>query len=319
MTDSLPIRLALATATCLVLVVVLIGAAAAGVAQVVLSPILDLIGGGSSGSTSVTASATALDDIPANYLAVYEQAAATCPGLPWTVLAGIGRAESDHGQATDQVSPAGALGPMQFLPATFAAYDHPVPPGGANPPSPWNPTDAIYAAARMLCDDGAKGGKDTRAAIFSYNHATSYVDEVLKYAQDYTGATTTTVAGANKAATIAIAFTREQIGKPYVWGATGPNAWDCSGLVQAAYKAAGISIPRVAQDQYDAGPHVPAGAVLEPGDLVFYGSGPNEIDHVGIYLGGRQMIDAPKPGLNVRQEAYRWSGDTYVGATRPER
>jgi membrane-bound lytic murein transglycosylase B len=60
---------------------------------------------------------------------------------------------------------------MQFLPATFAAYDQPVPPGGVTPPSPYDPVDAIYAAARMLCANGARNNADIRAAVFSYNHA----------------------------------------------------------------------------------------------------------------------------------------------------
>ena len=86
-------------------------------------------------------------------LSLYEEAAPTCIGLPWTVLAAIGTVESDNGQSDlpgvhSGANPAGAEGPMQFEPATFAAYDTPVPPGGAKPPSPYDPTDAVFAAAR---------------------------------------------------------------------------------------------------------------------------------------------------------------------------
>ncbi len=114
---------------------------------------------------------------------LYEQAAVTCPGLPWTVLAAIGGIESDHGADT-AVSPAGAEGPMQFLPATFAEYgvdaDHD---GQA---SIDDPADAVYSAARMLCHDGAgRGGAPLRGAIFAYNHAEWYVDAVLQLAAQY--------------------------------------------------------------------------------------------------------------------------------------
>ena len=74
---------------------------------------------------------------------------------------------------------------MQFLPATFAAYEEPIPPGGSNPPSPYNPVNAIYAAARYLCDSGARDGRDTYSAIFAYNHADWYVRKVLDQAQEY--------------------------------------------------------------------------------------------------------------------------------------
>jgi len=125
-------------------------------------------------------------------LTLYEQAAATCPGLPWTVLAAIGTVESGNGTSDlpgvhSGANPAGAQGPMQFEPATFAEYDTPVPPGGASPPSPYDPTDAVYAAARMLCANGARDGADISGAVFAYNHATWYVNEVLSLARSYGG------------------------------------------------------------------------------------------------------------------------------------
>jgi len=121
---------------------------------------------------------------------LYEVAASTCPGLPWSVLAAIGTVESDNGRSplpgvrTGQ-NEAGAEGPMQFEPATFDRYDHPVPPGGATPPSPYDPVDAVYAAARMLCADG--GGVPARLgrAVFDYNHSGAYVAEVLAVARSY--------------------------------------------------------------------------------------------------------------------------------------
>lgn len=93
----------------------------------------------------------------------------------------------------------------------------------------------------------------------------------------------------------AVAFAKAQLGKPYVWGATGPSSFDCSGLTQAAWKSAGVSLPRTTWDQVDAGKTVPADEAL-PGDLVFFYS---DISHVGIYIGGGNIIHAPKPGDNV--------------------
>jgi membrane-bound lytic murein transglycosylase B len=71
---------------------------------------------------------------------------------------------------------------MQFLPATFAEYDFPIPPGGTNPPSPYDPADAIYAAARLLCANGARNNTNIRTAIYAYNHADWYGSEVLAQA-----------------------------------------------------------------------------------------------------------------------------------------
>lgn len=218
---------------------------------------------------------------------------------------------------------------MQFLPATFAEYAEPVPPGGAAPPSPYDPTDAVYAAARLLCANGAAGGADIPGAVFAYNHSTSYVQQVLALAQSYGGLTASTVdASVSTAGAAALQWALAQIGTPYVWGGETPGVgFDCSGLVQAAYAVAGIALPRVAQDQYDSTPGVPPGAPLEPGDLVFFGGGPSSIDHVGLYVGvvdGEDvMVDAPHTGADVRAEGFPASvgapfgGLVFVGATRP--
>ncbi|WJV46715.1 C40 family peptidase [Streptomyces flavofungini] len=96
-----------------------------------------------------------------------------------------------------------------------------------------------------------------------------------------------------------IAFAEKQMGKPYVWGATGPGSYDCSGLTQAAWKTAGISLPRTTWDQVKVGTTVPT-SQAKPGDLVFFY---DDISHVGIYIGDGKMIHAPKPGANVRVES----------------
>ncbi|MFB7652237.1 MULTISPECIES: NlpC/P60 family protein [unclassified Streptomyces] len=100
----------------------------------------------------------------------------------------------------------------------------------------------------------------------------------------------------NSRAAAAVAYAYQKLGSPYVWGATGPDAFDCSGLTQAAYRAAGVSLPRTTYAQIDTGRRV-ARSELLPGDLVFFYSG---ISHVGIYVGKGQMIHAPNPSAPVR-------------------
>jgi hypothetical protein len=134
-------------------------------------------------------SGRAVASIPPTYLELYQQAAVTCPGLPWTVLAAIGTVESDNGQSVapgvrNGANFAGAEGPMQFEPTTFSSVAV-VGPGGADPPSPYDPVDAVYSAARLLCTDG--GGDPTRVsrAIFAYNHSSDYVAQVQSLASSY--------------------------------------------------------------------------------------------------------------------------------------
>jgi cell wall-associated NlpC family hydrolase len=261
-------------------------------------------------------SVVALSDIPPTYLALYMGAAQTCSGLPWGVLAGIGKVESDHGRSTapgvhSGANYAGAEGPMQFEPATFARYatdgDH------DGQLSPYDPGDAIYTAAAMLCANGAASGTQAgiRQALFAYNHSWSYVSEVLSWAARYT------VPTPPRAAAIAIAFAVRQVGKPYQWGATGPNAYDCSGLVFAAYAVAGIGIARTTFGWRQDGPPVPL-ADIEPGDLLFSAGsdGTNASPgHVVMYLGGGQIIQAPQRGEDVQIDPLSLAG--VVVATRP--
>ncbi|MER5340936.1 NlpC/P60 family protein [Streptomyces mirabilis] len=106
----------------------------------------------------------------------------------------------------------------------------------------------------------------------------------------------------------ALAFARTQVGKPYVWGATGPGSYDCSGLTQAAWKAAGVDLPRTTWDQVNVGTTVPL-SDIKPGDLVFFY---DDISHVGLYVGNGMMIHAPKPGAYVREESIFYGGESII-------
>lgn len=124
-------------------------------------------------------------DIPANYYALYQVAAHTCAGLDWSVLAGIGKIETNHGRSTlpgvhSGQNSAGAMGPMQFLARTFASVRQRHPQLGTNI---YDPNAAIPAAAFYLCDNNFTA--NPRGAIWQYNHADWYVNEVLNQAHTY--------------------------------------------------------------------------------------------------------------------------------------
>jgi cell wall-associated NlpC family hydrolase len=296
-------------------------AASAAVVVAVPLALLFLVSAAAAPSTSSAGlaggpSALALADIPPSYLDLYLDAAQTCPGLPWGVLAGIGTVESDNGRSDASgvrsgANFAGAEGPMQFEPSTFAQYAVDADP--SVPLSVYDPADAIYTAAAMLCANGAASGTPAgiSQAIFAYNHSQAYVASVLAWAARYT-----TPAPAGAAAT-AITFALAQLGKPYQWGAAGPDAYDCSGLVYAAYAAAGIAIARTTFQWYLDGPQVPLNQI-QPGDLLFSaGSDGTDTDpgHVVMYLGGGQIIQAPQTGQNVQIDPLDLTG--VVVATRP--
>ena len=309
--------------------------AAVATAAALLLLLIAVIAGALGGITAQQAACTAQPaassttaSIPANYLADFKKAG-TQYGVPWTVLAAIGEVESGDG-ANDGPSSAGALGPMQFEPSTWALYGD----GG----NIMNPGDAIPAAARLLVASGAPG--NLQQAIFAYNHSQSYVQLVLSWAARYSAGGAQSVSAAGSAvcqqaalgplpagtAGKILAYAEAQLGKPYLYGATGPDAFDCSGLAMMAYRAAGIAIPRISQAQWAFGRQVPASQV-EPGDLVFfagYDGTPAAPGHVGIVLdpAAHTMINAYTSAFPVEVDTYglptsKGGLSPVVGFTRP--
>jgi peptidoglycan DL-endopeptidase CwlO len=314
------------------------------------------------GGQQPAASSDARGSIPANYLALF-QATGKKYGVPWVVLAGIGEVESDDGRSTlpgvhSGSNAFGAAGPMQIGIGGAAGNEWggaPVHPAsekvdgvatdgdGDGIASVYDPADAIPGAAKLLVEDGVQN--NVQDAIFAYNHSQSYVQLVLHFAGTYasggftvapvtvanvpgcvpgvsTEADTTQVP--NSTVATAIAFAEAQLGKPYEWGGTGPDAYDCSGLVMMAYRAAGVLIPRTADEQWVWGPQVPASQV-EPGDLVFFAGAdgtPTAPGHVGLVIGPDKMIEAYATGFPIRISAFGNSSaapgdEDPIGFTRP--
>jgi cell wall-associated NlpC family hydrolase len=305
-----------------------------------------------SGSDTIAQPATsraAASSIPADYLRLFRTIGMQYK-VPWVILAGIGKVESDDGQSTlpgvhSSANAFGAAGPMQIGIGGAAGNQW----GGAavhpagqkvngvatdanhdGVASVYEPADAIAGAARYLLAHGVLDNPDQ--AIFAYNHLESYVQAVLSWAGLYArgGFTVSpvTLASApqclpgvgqtpNQAVATVIAYAEQQIGKPYQWGSTGPDSFDCSGLVMMAYRAAGLDIPRTSQQQWAWGPQVSASQV-QPGDLVFFAGADGTVTspgHVGLVIGGGMMIEAYATGFPIRVAPY--GNRDPVGFTRP--
>lgn len=257
--------------------------------------------------------------VPGDIEALYEQAGNDY-GMPGTLLAGIGMEETARGRNTAESS-AGALGLMQFMPETFAAFG--VDGDGDGIADIRNDADSIFSAANYLTLSGVQNGPDgVREALYTYNQADWYVNDVLFYAHEYGGGV---VIGdpiicddpvdpgnpelpplTDERVERMFARAQLELGDPYVLGAEGPNAWDCSSFTQMAFAHIGITMPRTARAQRDwlasgNGFRVPLGKE-RPGDLVFWDSyrGPNEIGHVMIVWDPANMstIEAKIPRVS---------------------
>lgn len=175
-------------------VVVLVGAVAVGSVAIVLIGFFTVLflamsaAAEGSGNKSSSPSATALADIPPDLLPVYQSAAKETCDMPWGVLAAIGKVETDHGRSElpgvhSGANFAGAQGPMQFMPATWAAYGVDGNRDGVT--DVYNPVDAIWGAANYLCANGAGDPARLRDSVWNYNHDWGYVDDVLGRADEY--------------------------------------------------------------------------------------------------------------------------------------
>ena len=276
--------------------------------------------------------------VPTAYVALIEKAATTCSTLSAPLLAAQFYQES--GFNPNAVSNTGAEGIAQFEPYTWPSWASKA--DGDGKENPFNPADEIPAAARydcalakqlskvpgdavgnMLAGYNAGAGAVLAAnGIPDISQTQDYVKNIEALEKSFAAPTTTTIS-ASSVAVQAIKFAYERLGTPYLYGGTGTAAengeFDCSGLTQAAYASAGVTLPRVAAEQWYAGVHIPENE-LQPGDLVFFATNvndPSTIEHVGIYVGGGAMIDAPHTGAFIRFDPIAGFNPTYIGAVRP--
>ncbi len=249
--------------------------------------------------------------------------------LPWALLAGgIGMEETVHGRAR-AASSAGAQGLMQFMPATWGGR-YGVDGSGDGIADIRNDADSVMSAANYLTAAGgvASGGPDgVRRALFAYNHAQWYVNDVLFYATAYGGGV---IAGdpdacgagggegnpalppiSNDKVRQMLTWAQTHLGEPYVYGgAAGPQQWDCSGFTRAAFAQIGITLPRTASAQHDWVAHGNGFRVVlgqeRPGDLVFTDSylGPNQVGHVMIVLDPTRKLTVEAGGDEVGNYSY---------------
>ncbi|MFE9173527.1 NlpC/P60 family protein [Streptomyces kebangsaanensis] len=272
--------------------------------------------------------------VPAAYHGLVQKWGNLCPAINPALLAA--QLYQESGWDPEIVSHADARGIAQFIPSTWAV--HGIDGNGDGKRDIWDPSDAIPSAASYDCElaEQIKGvpGDTTDNMLAAYN-AGAYrvikaggvpaIQETRNYVKNIrvlekSFAAPVTRVDPSRQAAAAISYAQSKLGTPYLWGGNGTadqgGRFDCSGLTKAAYESVGITLPRVANDQYNAGPH-PKRDELLPGDLVFFSDDPTDaraIRHVGIYVGGGYMIDAPRPGAVIRFDPV----DTpdYFGATR---
>lgn len=289
----------------------------------------NLAGGAAAGGVGLAKGA-----VPAAYQTLVQKWGNLCPAINPALLAAQLYQESGFNPGAR--SPAKAQGIAQFIPGTWAT--HGVDGDGDGDRDVWDPDDAIPSAASYDCEL-AKYVRDVPGDVSAnmlaaynagayaviryggvppYRETRNYVKTITTLAKSF--AAPVARVDPSRQAAGAIAYAQSKLGTPYLWGGTGTAAqsgrFDCSGLTQASYDKVGIKLPRVANDQYNAGPH-PARNELLPGDLVFFSHDPTDsraIHHVGIYVGGGYMIDAPRTGAVIRFDPI--DGGDYFGATR---
>ncbi|WP_343298636.1 bifunctional lytic transglycosylase/C40 family peptidase [Streptomyces sp. SID1034] len=272
--------------------------------------------------------------VPSLYQPLVQKWGDYCPSLNPAMLAA--QLYSESGWKTTAVSPVNAQGIAQFMPATWAS--HGIDGNGDGKRDIWDPADAIPSAASYDCElakyvkDVPGDASDNMLAAYNagayavikykgvppYKETQGYVKTIRSLEKSF-AAPVGRVQPSQQAAG-AIYYAQQKLGTPYLWGGEGTpeqgGRFDCSGLTQAAYQSVGITLPRVANDQYNAGPH-PARNELLPGDLVFFSTdlgNSRAIHHVGLYVGGGYMINAPYTGAVIRFDKI--DAPDYFGATR---
>ncbi|MFE0652827.1 NlpC/P60 family protein [Streptomyces sp. NPDC059534] len=289
---------------------------------------------GGAGSSANGTVALAKGSVPALYQGLVQRWGNLCPAINPALLAA--QLYQESGWNPRAVSSADARGIAQFIPGTWAG--HGVDGDGDGDRDIWDPKDAIPSAASYDCELAGYvkdvPGDPANNMLAAYN-AGAYrvikhggvppISETRNYVRiirslEKSFARPVGRVDPSRLAAGAIHYAQGKLGTPYLWGGTGTAAqngrFDCSGLTQAAYENVGIRLPRVANDQYNAGPH-PSREELLPGDLVFFSddlTNSRAIRHVGIYVGGGYMIDAPRTGAVIRFD--RIDTPDYFGATR---
>lgn len=250
--------------------------------------------------------------------------------VPWYLLAAISWQETKHGADPNtwkELSSEGdgALGNMRFTPGTWSDFGVDTEGHKATAADRHDWADQLWSAANMLSNwDGVPGfrnGDDVLKAIHRYNWHDWYVNDILWWAEQYAGDNTTVSGGGSCGLTVpsgdigtVIQYALDQRGKPYVMGGTGPDVFDCSGLMMRAWQQIGINITRTASTQADAAnvqivQKRPIDvSQMQPGDLLFYDAKPGDsyrgsysnrlgvdISHVIMYMGNNQVVEATPP------------------------
>lgn len=272
--------------------------------------------------------------VPAAYQGLVQKWGNLCGAINPALLAA--QLYQESGWNPKAQSAAQAQGIAQFIPGTWAT--HGVDGDGDGDRDVWDPADAIPSAASYDCELAGYvkdvPGNPTENMLAAYNAGAYRVIQAggvprIRETQNYVRIITTLQksfaapvgpVGPSRQSAGAIYYAQQKLGTKYLWGGNGTpeqgGRFDCSGLTKAAYHSVGIELPRVANDQWNAGPH-PKRDELLPGDLVFFAydlTDPRSIHHVGIYVGGGYMINAPYTGAVIRFDKI----DTpdYIGATR---
>ncbi|WP_432105881.1 C40 family peptidase [Streptomyces sp. bgisy091] len=307
-------------------------------AAVVVGALVQATGAGSAGGGL---GATLSTSVPAEYRSLVEKAGDTCPEISPNLLAALLTQESGFNPKAS--SPVGAQGIAQFMPSTWET--HGIDANGDSKRDVWDPEDAIPSSGKYLCtlaDDVKDVPGDQQSNILAaynagpgavkkyggvppYKETQNYVQSISTLANKPSGGKSTS----SSQAVAAVNAAEAQLGTPYSWGggnANGPSkgsccspngisgasttGFDCSGLVLYAYAEAGIHLPRTAAAQYAESEPVGPGE-MRPGDLVFYGTSAASIHHVGIYVGDGWIINAPRPGAEVRYDPMDMMSDLY--------